>query len=147
VGRTAPAVIAVAASLLSVVAAPSAQARTPKELNVCWVNKAPGGVQDLEIVADGPSYRTASLDNGDCLAWDVRPGQYKITVEDIGEYIRAARASCGKMRPALTSTVTRPPGSYRVSGPVGFRHGGLTTEVRKDRRTSVTAMLTCVART
>jgi hypothetical protein len=147
VGRTAPAVIAVAASLLSIVAAPSAQARTPKELNVCWVNKAPGGVQDLEIVADGPSYRTASLDNGDCLAWDVRPGQYKITVEDIGEYIRAARASCGKKRPSLTITVKRQQESYRVSGPVVFRNGGLTTEVRKDRRTSVTAMLTCVART
>lgn len=123
-----------------------AEARTAKELNICWVNEAPGGVLDLEVVADGPSYRTASLDDGDCLAWDVRPGQYKITVEDVGELRDAMNASCPKKKeqPELTFTIKRQQDLYKSNFRELRTNGGLTTNVRKDRRTTVTAILTCV---
>jgi len=131
------------AAVLMVVNATSAQAHTEKELNVCWVNQAPGEWLDLEIVADGPSFRTASLDSGECRAWNVRPGQYKLTVEDVEEFRDAMRAACGRGRaPALTITVKRQQDVYKA-GFRDLRNGGLITHVRKDRRTTVTAVLTC----
>jgi hypothetical protein len=145
VSRIAHVATGVAALLLGVCTAP-AHARTAKELNVCWVNKAPGGVQDLEIVADGPSYRTASLDAGDCLAWDVRPGQYKVTVEDVQEFRDALHQSCPKRtkrEPRLTITIKRQHDLYKAYGPAVFANGGFTTNVRKDRRTTVTVILSC----
>ncbi len=123
-----------------------AQARTAKELNVCWVNRAPGSWLDLEIVADGPSFRTASLDAGDCIAWDVQPGQYKLTVEDVEEFRAAMAAACGRARtPSLALNVKRQQDLYKA-GLREIRHGGLITHVRKDRRTTVTAILSCRAR-
>jgi hypothetical protein len=129
--------------------APAADARTAKELNICWVNKAPDGVLDLEIVVDGPSYKTWSLDNGDCAAWDVRPGQYKITVEDVDQFRAAMKASCPdkKKVPSLKFTIKRQQELYRTNFRELRNNGGFTTNVRKDRRTSVTAILTCVTET
>ena len=123
-----------------------AEARTAKELNVCWVNKAPGGVLDLEIVVDGPSYKTFSLDNGACVAWDVLPGQYKITVEDVDQLRDAMNASCPdkKQDAQLKFTIKRQQELYRTNFRELRNNGGFTTNVRKDRRTSVTAILTCV---
>ena len=140
------------AGLLAIVAGLSvgipmpAQAMTQKELNICWVNDAPGGVQDLEVVADGPSFRTASLDNGDCMAWDVRAGQYKLTVEDVAEFLDAIRASCPKRKnlsPRVTITVKRQGDLYKAYGPAVLKNGELTTNVRENRRTTVTVILAC----
>ncbi len=131
------------AALLIVAVPTVAEARTQKELNVCWVNQAPGEWLDLEIVADGPSFKTASLDHGDCMAWDVRPGQYKLTVEDVEEFRAAMQAACGRGRtPALKITIKRQQDLYKA-GLRDIRNGGLITHVRKDRRTTVAAVLTC----
>ena len=124
----------------------AAQARTQKELNLCWVNKAVRDGLDLEVVADGPSFKTASLDDGDCIAWDVQPGQYKITVEDVDEFRSAMQAACGRGRtPSLGLTVKRQQDRYK-SGLREIRNGGLITNVRKDRRTTVTVALSCRSR-
>ena len=134
---------ATAAAFLVVGTPTAAEARTERELNVCWVNDAPGEWLDLEIVADGPSFKTASLDDGDCLAWNVRPGQYKLTVEDVEEFRDAMSAACGKgQTPELKITVKRQQDLYKARFR-DIRNGGLITHVRKDRRTTVTAVLHC----
>ena len=126
---------------------PAAEARTAKELNICWVNQAPGEVLDLEVVVDGPSYKTASLDNGDCIAWDVRPGQYKITVEDVDELRDAMKASCPDEGEAALAQVhdQAATGALQDELPGAPQQRGLVTNVRKDRRTTVTAILNCVS--
>lgn len=139
--------VAVAGSLTLAagVLAASSNAYTAKELNICWVNKAPGGVLDLEVVADGPSYKTASLDNGDCMAWDVRAGQYKFTVEDVDEFLKGIESACApNKKPLFRVTIKRMQDTYKASSPALFATGGITTNVKKDRRTSVTALLNCV---
>lgn len=137
------AALAACLAFSSVVAAPNADARTRKELNVCWVNGAPGEWLDLEVVVDGPSFKTASLDHGDCVAWDVQPGQYKLTVEDVEEFRAAMRAACAKPRtPSLRISVKRQQEEYRTGGRE-LRNGGLVTHVRKDRRTTVLIELRC----
>lgn len=131
--------------LLGVGVPPAAEARTVEELNVCWVNKAPGEWLDLEVVVDGPSFKTASLDNKDCVAWDVRPGQYRLTVEDVGEFSTAMNAACGPKRDRrLTIFLKRQQDTYKTDFRA-LRTGGAVTNVRKDRRTTVTFVLTCVA--
>lgn len=131
------------AALLIVGTPTPAQAYTEKELNVCWVNKAPGEWLDLEIVADGPSFKAASLDDGDCMAWNVRPGQYRITVEDVTEFRTAMRAACDPARTPFLKMIVERQGDPYKAGFRDIRHGGLITHVRKDRRTTVTAVLTC----
>ncbi|MBA3745220.1 hypothetical protein [Sporichthya sp.] len=121
-----------------------AEARTLEELNVCWVNKAPGEWLDLEVVVDGPSFKTASLDNGDCMAWDVRPGQYKLTLEDLDEFQAAMQAACGRgLERRLTIFLKRQQDTYKTDFRV-LRDGGVLTNIRKDRRTTVTFVLKCV---
>lgn len=141
------AALAACLAFSSVAGAPTADARTQKELNVCWVNGAPGEWLDLEVVVDGPSFRTASLDHGDCIAWDVAPGQYKLTVEDVEEFRAAMRAACAKPRiPSLKISVKRQQEVYRTGGRE-LRNGGLVTNVRKDRRTTVLIELRCPSAT
>src|SRR5690349_9982164 len=76
----------------AVVAFPS-NAFTAKELNLCWVNHSRDTPIDLEAVADGPSYKTTTLDSGQCRQYDVRAGQYKITVEDVQELVTRLNAA------------------------------------------------------
>lgn len=134
----------VATGALLILGTPTtATAHTEKELNVCWVNKAPGEWLDLEIVADGPSFKTASLDDGDCTAWNVRPGQYKLTVEDVREFRAAMQAACGQGRTPSLKIVVKRQGDVYKAGFRDIRNGGLITHVRKDRRTTVVAVLTC----
>jgi hypothetical protein len=124
----------------------SSEAKTAKELNICWNNQSANGAIDLEVVADGPSYKTASLDHGDCMAWDVRAGQYQFTVEDVQEFLDAinADAACpGPLTPDFRVTIKRMKDTYKAFNPVAFANGSITTNVKKDRRTSVTAYLGC----
>lgn len=139
------ATVAVAGSLAlgaGVLAAPSS-AYTKKELNVCWANTAKG-VLDLEFVADGPSYKTFSLDHGDCSAWDVRPGQYKLTVEDVDEFVSGMAAECGVKSPSLKIRVKRMNDAYKAYPLAALLNGSITTNVKKDRRTSVLVHFKCV---
>jgi len=129
----------------AVVATPS-NAFTSKELNVCWVNHSKDKSLDLEAVADGPSYKSTTLDTGECQQWDVRPGQYKMTVEDVDEFIDDinAPATCpGPSSPKLTFTIKRMHDSYRAFPVAALLNGSITTNVKKDRRTSITALLNC----
>jgi hypothetical protein len=128
----------------AVVAFPSS-AHTAKELNVCWVNHSKKPSLDLEFVADGPSYRTATLDNGDCMAWDVRGGQYKMTVEDVGEFLSDIKSACAPQKPLIRFSIKRMKESYRAFPNAALANGSITTNVKKNRRTSVTALLNCVS--
>lgn len=142
---------AVAGSLVlgAGVLATSSEAKTAKELNICWNNQTQNGAIDLEVVADGPSYKTATLDSGDCMAWDVRAGQYQFTVEDVQEFLDAINAdsTCPGVNsaPYFRVTIKRMKESYKAFNPVAFANGSITTNVKKDRRTSVTAFLKCQA--
>jgi hypothetical protein len=127
----------------AVVAFPS-DAYTAKELNICWVNHSKKPSLDLEVVADGPSYRTATLDNGDCMAWDVRGGQYKLTVEDVGEFLDNIKWACAGQKPLIRFTIKRMKESYRAYPTAALANGSITTTVKNNRRTSVTALLNCV---
>lgn len=150
-----PAAAIVASVALLTVGAPTAsQAQTEKELSICWVNKTPNPVTDLEVVADGPSYKSASLDAGECAAWDVRPGQYTLTLEDIEEFLVAAtdQSDCESLDtsdyewyPDLTITIKRQQETYRAYPQLLVTNGKVTTNVKKDRRTSVTVLLKCVS--
>ena len=140
------AAVLTAVALLGLGVPTVAEARTAEELNVCWVNKAPGAWLDLEVVADGPSFKTASLDRGDCLAWDVQPGQYKLTLEDLDEFQNAMAAACGRgLERRLKIFIKRQKDTYTTDFRALRDNGGLQTTIRKDRRTTVTFVLTCVA--
>jgi hypothetical protein len=139
---------------LLVVGAPTAsQAYTQKELTVCYTNTVPDSTQDIEFVADGPSYRTASMDNGDCEHWDVRPGQYKLTVEDVKELLAGLSANdmCdhyvenGIAKPYvnLNMTIKRQNESYRAFDYAAISNGEVTTNIRKNRSTSVVFNVFC----
>jgi hypothetical protein len=140
--------VAVAGSLTlgAGVLATSSEAKTAKELNICWVNQTPNPILDLEVVADGPSYKTTTLDNGDCMAWDVRAGQYQFTVEDVQEFLTGIDVACpGDLSHSFFKvTIKRMKESYKAFNPTAFANGSITTNVRKDRRTSVTAYLACI---
>ncbi len=145
--RSIYAVAAVAGSITlaaGVVAAPSS-AYTQKELNVCWANNTPSHALDLEFVADGPSYKTFSLDDTECTAWDVRAGQYKLTVEDVSEFVAGMEAACpGAPTPDLKIRIKRMNDAYRAFNTAAILNGSVTTNVKKDRRTSVLVSLRCV---
>lgn len=146
-------------ALLAVGAPTAAQADTQKELNVCWTNNATGKM-DLEAVADGPSYKTVSLDTGECQQWDVRPGQYKMAVDDTEDFLRGIQAECAKygqthhedggagdplVYPDLTIKIKRMGHSYKAYTLAALLHGEVTTNVKKDRRTLVSFVLNCSA--
>ena len=148
--KSAISAVAVASSVaLLVVGAPTAsQAFTQKELTVCWVNDTPsadgvgGPNADLEAVADGPSFKTFSLDNGDCVSWDVQPGQYKMTTEDMPEFIAAMTAVTASCNNAdadddgdFRITINRMGDSYKAFNLAAFENGEITTNVKKNRST------------
>lgn len=139
------AAVASSVALLTFGAPTASQAYTQKELNLCWSNASQTPSQDLEVVADGPSYKTFSLDTGSCMAWDVKPGQYKITLEDVDEFMQGFNASCpGPGSPSLKITVKRQNTGYKAYPLAALLNGSITTNVKKDRRTTVSAYLRCV---
>ena len=140
---------------LVVVGAPTAsQAFTQKELSVCYTNETPNTVQDLEFVADGPSYKTTTLDSGDCTAWDVRPGQYKITVEDVEEFLQGLEDNdqcdtyeengIDKHYVNMEIAISRMGGEdYRAFPYAAVANGEVTTNVKKDRSTAILMRVFC----
>lgn len=135
-------------ALLTVGAPTVAHAYTQKELSICWVNETIDKVQDLELVADGPSYKTASLDAGECARFDVRPGQYKITLEDVEEFVDALRDSqqnCAAGEdPRFRIYIKRMNDTYKAFTTAALLNGQVTTNVKKNRSTTVTAALECI---
>lgn len=143
-------------ALLSVGAPTVSQAAssyTEKELTVCWINDTPSAHipsenMDLEVVADGPSFKTASLDNGDCVSWDVRPGQYKMTVEDMDEFlgdIGEVLDSCvGDDEDRFQIRISRMGDKYKAFNQAAFLNGQVTTHVKKNRSTWIEAHAYCV---
>lgn len=137
------------ACVFTLVAAGSADAFTQRELKICWADTTGGPPEiDLEVVADGPSYRTATLDTGECVAWDVKPGRYKITVENVSEFVDAIADSCDDNGvqgddPSLKVRVKRQNQAYRVYNLSAFLNGSIETNVRNNRATTVSAHLRC----
>lgn len=143
----APAAIFAAAALLTVGAPTASQAFTQKELSICWDDRTDHpATPDLEVVADGPSFKTASLDPDDCVAWDVQPGQYKITFEDLEELSENTQLQpCDRDETYRSAfNVKRGRDSYDVFEQGIAKNGSFTTEVKKDRRTSITIWQDCV---
>ena len=132
------------ACVFTMVAAGSADAFTQRELKICWANTATDPSLDLDAVADGPSYRKTTLDSGECVAWDVRPGRYKITVDDVDEFLDDLGDACpGPGSPALKIRVKRQNQAYRVYNLAAFINGSIETNVRNNRATTVSAHLRC----
>lgn len=137
------AVVAASAMVFSMVSIGSADARTKKELNICWAS-ADSSVA-LPVVADGPSYRTTRLAPGACKAWDVRPGAYKITVRDANAFLGEVASACDPGdSPSLTIRVKRAGQEYRDYSIATFVNGNIVTNVKKDRRTTIAAHLRCL---
>jgi hypothetical protein len=134
-------------ALLTVGAPTVSQAYTQKELSICYVNQTVDQLQDLEIVADGPSYKSASLDAGECARFDVRPGQYKMTLEDVDEFVDALPASfnnCeGDDQGRFRIYIKRMNDTYRAFTLAALLNGEVTTNVKKNRSTTVTAAIEC----
>lgn len=139
------AAVVVAVALLTLGAPTPSQAFTQKELSLCYQNTTPNPVLDLELVADGPSYKTASLDAGDCAAWDVRPGQYKITFEDFDDLGAGAagQTQCPQENAELVITIKRMHEAYKVFVYSVVDNGAFSTDVKKNRLTSVTFLVRC----
>lgn len=137
--------VVASAALLTLAAPTASQAQTEKELSICYANATPDRSLDLEVVADGPSFKTASLDVGDCVAWVVRPGRYKIAFEDLAELGQAADGiSCpDKGYVNLKTTIKRMNDTYEAYVGMLATTGGFTTDIKKERRTSVTFLLFC----
>lgn len=134
-------------ALLTVGAPTTSQAYTQKELSLCYVNETVDKIQDVEMVADGPSFKTGVLDAGECLRFDVRPGQYKITLEDVAEFLDAYKASVdnckGTDQGRLRIYIKRMNQTYKAYSTAALINGQVTTHVKKDRSTTVTLAIEC----
>lgn len=142
----APAAVVSTGLLIAATPAPS-QAFTKKELTICHSTEAPAPVRDLEVVADGPSYKSASLDPNTCESWDVIPGRYKITFEDIEEVNASNDADSfgcpGGYDPAIEIYVKRQGDRYEVVPTSVGAQGALFTDVKKNRSTAVLLKIVC----
>lgn len=134
-------------ALLTVGAPTMSQAYTQKELSLCYANETVDKAQDLEIVADGPSFKTASLDAGNCARFDVQPGQYKVTLEDVGEFVESLQASfdnCkGDDQGRFRIYIKRMNDTYKAYNVAALINGQVTTNVKKNRSTTVLASIEC----
>lgn len=74
------AVLAASTALLAGVTAVPAEARTGKEIKLCWLAPSNDPSNILKVVLDGPTSRSKPLANGECKSWKVKPGQYKVSV-------------------------------------------------------------------
>jgi hypothetical protein len=158
--------VAVAAVLAGGIAAVPAQANTAKELKVCWASP-PGTNYGIKVVLDGPSSRSKWLANGDCKAWNVKPGEYKViwanadeivrrvytqTATTLDERIARTKAVCGPTPASFDSdydyvsllpsaNVKRFQNEY-FTYEVG-NSGGLQTNVQGDRLTKINFRMKC----
>lgn len=139
------AAVVVSSGLVAGFTAMPAEAFTKKELKICWFNNT-GDPVDARFVADGPSYRRVGLPSGLCKNWDVRPGQYKITLEDPEDFL--ADISAATCDPGFDETflirVKRAGQQYRNYPFHTFVHGDIVTNVKKNRATTVAIQLKCV---
>jgi hypothetical protein len=157
-------------AMLAVGAPTASHAMTIDEANVCWLNGA-DGTTDLEAVLDGTAAKFASLDSGDCKAWDVTPGQYKFTVEDVKEFLDAITAECAhygriggghytdldgsgdasgpknewQTNPRVVVKIKRQGDFYKAWNLGALINGEITTNIKKDRRTSILVNYYCSA--
>jgi hypothetical protein len=165
--RVAALVVTSAALVVGVVDGP-AQAGTRRELNLCWSSRPLVAGLDLDITADGPSFRQRHFDSGECKAYDVKGGQYKVVVTNLDEVaaVISNTASgvdvCGALPAgsstwdrALVAKIRRQNKTYierQTSVLLEFTGTNLinekstvVTNVRDHRRTSVSYSLKCTA--
>lgn len=141
---------ALAASVLALTAfnTGAAEAKTKKELKACWASTVPG-LQNLTVkfVADGPTYKSKTLHNGQCFEWDVKPGQYKISIANLSDFWDKVNADgdCPDLSSErLKARIKRSGDSAQDDT---FEWGASTstsTTVAKNRRTTVALHLRCV---
>lgn len=55
----------------------SAEARTAKDMRVCWTSPT-GTNYPIKVVLDGPTSRSKTLVSGECKSWNVKGGEYKV---------------------------------------------------------------------
>lgn len=145
------AVLSASAALFAVLMPASAEAASSKRgtLKVCFDNQTPRAGVELDAVADGPSFRSKTLGDGDCKKWSVRTGQYMVGLDNAEEFFEAlqvgefpfddtADSTCpgDESFPRLTSEVTRNGDDYDSDSRV-------QTNVQKNRKTKVEFTLSC----
>ena len=111
--------IGASTALVGGMALSTAEARTKKELNICWASDDPAPKVFLPAVADGPSYRASDLSAGNCKAWDVRPGYLQVHRQGRQRLVPTPSVNaCDTLRPGqrsqeLTIRVKRAGQEYR----------------------------------
>lgn len=87
-------------------------------------------LEDIQVSADGPSWRTKKLDQNQCKSWRVRAGSYEIDAE-----LRAEFAQCYIDR----ATIKR----NGKKATVRDLDGRFTTNVRADKKTTIKLFADC----
>ena len=72
------AVLAASTALVAGVTAVPAEARTFREMKVCWTAPDGSSGYPIKVVLDGPTSRQQNLASGVCKTWNVKPGAYKV---------------------------------------------------------------------
>jgi hypothetical protein len=157
------AAIAVASVAVTLGAPTVAQANTSKEVKVCWTSPT-GSNYPIKVVLDGPTSRSKMLASGECKAWSVKPGEYKVVWTEVDDYYRAiynsnydtyddyktaVAAICGTLPAAFdgvrnvdaTAAVKRFKNAY-VTSEVG-NDGTIRTTVQNNRQTKINFRMHC----
>lgn len=138
----------------------AAEARTAKELKLCWNSPAGATKQfPLRLVADGPASRSANLAPGTCKAFHVPRGEYKVVFpynnQPLIDYAQADSFNydeiCGAAPQGtewdtarLLFTVKRGKSVTYDTQEANYP-GYITTTVQKRHLTRVTVKLQCIA--
>lgn len=96
------------------------------------------GVEEVEVSADGPSFREEDLEEGDCKRWqDVRKGQYYIDVEPAdGEPFETCFIERAEIKRTGEDAIVRYGSFFGGGSPI-------VTNVAKNRTTKVTLFVSC----
>lgn len=157
-------VVVAATALLAGVTAVPASANTVKEMKVCWTSPANTNY-GIHVALDGPTSRSAVLANGQCMAWDVKPGDYKVVWADLDTafdrttpnysseetyqaYVNALSAYCGVPADTINYGYLDPKASvkrfHNIYGTRELNNSGIVrTTVQKNRQTKVNFRMYC----
>lgn len=137
--------LSASALLLTGLSVGTAEAKTGKELKICYKNDTPSPGIGMVAVADGPSYRRTQLADGECKAWSVRPGGYQLRVGDAEDWSEALYDACNSIGQDtdFKARLKRQGSSERLVGVYALLLG-VDTNIRKNRSTSYAIHVRCV---
>ena len=147
------AAVAAATALIAVMAPSAAEAKTSKELNICWTGQGPTTAFTPRVIIEGQRKTLATtLPSGTCKSFDLRPGEYHFFWDNQDDFFdptstEAEReAVCGPLTGGATfwsvgtqSKIRRAGVTYRQESSQGIAY------FKKDRRTSISFSVKCRA--